>query len=70
MGVFCREVPDTDSDFQWYEFVVRDGYAAIRQADLAQNLEVLAEVDDVDIPLGEEATIEASCVNGDNGTRS
>lgn len=66
-AVFCREVPDTDSDFQWYEFVVRDGYAAIRRADIAQNLEVLAEVDDVALPLGEKATIKASCVNGDNG---
>ena len=43
MGVFCREVPDTDADFQWYEFVVRDGYAAIRQADMAGHLDVLAE---------------------------
>ena len=46
MGVFCREVPDTDADFQWYEFVVRDGYAAIRLADLAGNLDVLAETED------------------------
>ena len=67
MGLFCREVPDSDADFQWYEFVVRDGYAAIRQADLNQNLEVLVESDDVELPLGEEATIEATCVDGDNG---
>ncbi|MEQ1874989.1 MAG: hypothetical protein ABL953_14850, partial [Ilumatobacteraceae bacterium] len=30
VGVFCRENPDTDADWQWYDFVVRDGYAAIR----------------------------------------
>ena len=67
MGVFCREVPDTDADFQWYEFVVRDGYAAIRQADLAGHLDVLAE-GKADVPIGKTATIQATCVDGDDGT--
>ena len=67
MGVFCREVPDTDADFQWYEFVVRDGYAAIRQADLAGHLDVLAE-GEADVPMGEPATIQATCVDGADGT--
>ena len=35
MGVFCREVPDTDADFKWYEFVARDGSTGIRIADSA-----------------------------------
>ena len=41
IGVF-REVPDTDADFQWYEFVARDRFAAIHKADSEGNLEVLA----------------------------
>ena len=45
MGVFCREVPDTDADFKWYEFVARDGFAAIRIADSAGNLEVLTSTE-------------------------
>jgi hypothetical protein len=68
MGVFCREVPDTDADFQWYEFVVRDGYAAIRLADMAGNLDVLAETDDVRVELGSEIALEATCVDGPDGS--
>jgi hypothetical protein len=60
-GLFCREVPDTDADFQWYEFVVRDGYSAIRLADTAGNLEPVAE-GDASVPLGEEAALEIGCV--------
>ena len=63
VGVFCREVPDSDADFQWYEFVVRDGYAAIRQADSAGNFDVLAETDSPRLPLGSTATIAATCVD-------
>jgi hypothetical protein len=66
-GVFCRETPDSDAEWQWYEFVVRDGYAAIRLADLEGNLEPLAETDDVDLPAGEPITIEASCVDDADG---
>ena len=35
IGVFCRDVPDTQSDaeFEWYEFVVNDGFGAIRRSD-------------------------------------
>ena len=67
IGVFCRETPDTDADWQWYEFVVRDGYAAIRQADQEANLDILAETDDVSLPVGEPITIEATCVDDANG---
>jgi hypothetical protein len=67
MGVFCREVRDTDSDFQWYEFVARDGYAAIRHADSAGHLDVLAKTSKLDMPLGEKATIEAACVDDAKG---
>ena len=62
-GVFCRENTDTDADFQWYEFVVRDGFAAIRIADSEGDLEVLAETDDLTLPMGEMFTLEAACVD-------
>jgi hypothetical protein len=68
VGVFCREVPDTDADFQWYEFVVRDGYAAIRIADMNGDLDPLAETEEAALPLGTAATIEATCVDGADGT--
>ena len=67
MGVFCREVRDTDSDFQWYEFVARDGYAAIRRGDSAGHLDVLAVTHDLELPLGREATLEAACVDDADG---
>jgi len=63
IGVFCRENPDTDAEWQWYEFVARHGFAAIRRADSEGNLDVLAETDDVDTPIGEKMTIEATCVD-------
>jgi hypothetical protein len=63
VGVFCREVPDSDADFQWYEFVVRDGYAAIRNADSAGHLDVLAETRSPRLPLGSTASIAATCVD-------
>ena len=59
-GLFCREVPDTDTDFQWYEFVVREGYSAIRLADSAGNLEPVEE-GDASVPLGEEAELQVTC---------
>lgn len=67
MGVFCREVRDTDTDFQWYEFVARDGFAAIRRGDSAGHLDVLASTHDLDLPLGREATLEAACVDDADG---
>ncbi|MGH8969722.1 MAG: hypothetical protein ACRDV1_07205 [Actinomycetes bacterium] len=67
MGVTCREVPDTDADFQWYEFVARDGYAAIRVADSAGNMEVLEKTEDVRLPKGSRSTIEAACVDDASG---
>ncbi len=65
-GLFCREVPDTDADFQWYEFVVRDGYSAIRLADGAGNLEPIDE-GDADVPAGEVAELEVTCVDDGAG---
>jgi hypothetical protein len=67
MGVFCREVRDTDTDFQWYEFVARNGFAAIRRGDSAGHLDVLASTHDLDLPLGREATLEAACVDDASG---
>jgi hypothetical protein len=61
MGVFCREVRDTDADFQWYEFVARDGYAAIRHADSVGHLDVLSTSTKVHLPLGRGARIQAIC---------
>jgi hypothetical protein len=66
-GVTCREVPDSDSDFQWYEFVVRDGYAAIRLADSAGHLELLEEGRS-EVPLGEQVDVSATCVDQPDGT--
>jgi hypothetical protein len=60
-GVFCREVPDSDSEFQWYEFVVRDGFAAIRRSDSGGHIEVLARTDDAQLPIGKKAMITGIC---------
>ena len=67
LGVFCREVRDTDSDFQWFEFVARDGYAAIRRADAGGHLDVLATTTKVDLPLGQRTTMEAVCTDTADG---
>jgi hypothetical protein len=66
-GVFCREVPDSDADWQWYEFVVRDGWAAVRLADLEGNIDVIAETDDVDVAKGVPFAIEATCADDADG---
>jgi hypothetical protein len=67
IGVFCRETPDVDAEWQWYEFVARDGYAAIRHADLEGNLETLTETQDVTLTVGEPIAIEATCVDNPDG---
>ena len=59
-------MPDSDSDFQWYEFVVRDGYAAIRLADSAGHLEPLEE-GEAGVSSGEKVTIQATCVDKSAG---
>ncbi len=58
---------DTDSDYQWYEFVVRDGYAAIRRADSAGHLDILAVTRKAELPLGDRASLQATCVNDSQG---
>lgn len=67
VGVFCRENPDVDAEWQWYEFVVRDGYAAIRLSDLEGNITALAESDAADVPTGSPFVIEATCRDDDAG---
>src|SRR5262245_47082220 len=57
IGVFCRDTPDTDADWQWYEFVVRDGFAAIRKTDSEANMETLARTDDLTVSEGQPAAI-------------
>jgi hypothetical protein len=66
-GVGCRENQDTDADYQWYEFVVRNGFAAIRQSDVKGNIQVLAQTDKVSVPLGKAFTVEGVCVNDPSG---
>jgi hypothetical protein len=66
-GVFCRENPDTDADWQWYEFVVRDGYGAIRLADAEGNLTPLAETESLSLPLGTPIVLEARCADDESG---
>jgi hypothetical protein len=66
-GVFCREVPDTDAEYEWYEFVVRDGYGAIRRADLEGNLEVLAETTTPSIEFGRPFELTARCIDTAGG---
>ncbi|HEY4609580.1 MAG TPA: hypothetical protein VIH06_10265, partial [Ilumatobacteraceae bacterium] len=67
VGVFCRENPGTNAEFQWYEFVLRDEYAAIRRADSEGNIKPLAETHDVTAPLGQSLALEGSCVgSGDD----
>jgi hypothetical protein len=61
-GVFCRETPDTDAEFQWYEFVVRAEYAAIRLTDIESNIEVLAEDKEFSSTPGEQLRITGTCV--------
>ena len=68
IGVGCRVAPDDDSEMQWYDFVVRDGYAAIRRSDEQSHIEPLAEQDAADVPFGEPVTIEATCVDDAAGT--
>jgi hypothetical protein len=62
VGLQCRSSADTDSDFQWYDFVARDGYAAIRLSDSQSNIDVLADTKKVSLPLGTQFTIAAGCV--------
>ena len=64
-GLFCRDSRDTDADFQWYEFVVRDGFGAIRLSDTEGNIEVLASTDELSVPQGELIELEAGCVDAD-----
>jgi len=61
-GVFCRETPDTDADYQWYEFVVRDGYAAIRLTDSESNIVVLVEDKELALPADEEFQLTGACI--------
>lgn len=66
-GVFCQEQPDEDAEYEWYELVVRDGYAAIRRADMEGNLRVLAETRDLTLPANQQFSLEAVCVEGPEG---
>ena len=69
VGLQCRNSPDTDADYQWYDFVVRDGYAAIRLSDDKSNIDVLAESRDVSVPMGEQFSIGAACVTAGDDVR-
>ena len=62
VGLQCRNSPDTDADYQWYDFVARDGYVAIRLSDDKGNIEVLAEGRDAAIPMGKPFAIGGACI--------
>ena len=62
VGLQCRNSADTDAGYQWYDFVARDGYVAIRLSDDKGNIDVLAENKDVALPLGESFSIGAACI--------
>jgi hypothetical protein len=66
-GVFCREAVDTDAEFQWYEFVVRDGFAAIRLSDSEGNIDPLVETRDVSVAAGQPISVVATCRNNADG---
>jgi hypothetical protein len=66
LGVFCRET-EVDGVRRWYEFVARDGFAAIRRADDQGHLDVLVETDELSVPAGETTALEAACVDEDAG---
>lgn len=69
VGLQCRNSPDTDADYQWYDFVARDGYAAIRLSDDKSNIDVLAESRDVSLPVGERFSIGAACITAGGDVR-
>lgn len=69
VGLQCRNSPDTDADYQWYDFVARDGYAAIRLSDDKSNIDVLAESSDVSIPIGKRFSIGAACLTAGDDVR-
>lgn len=62
VGLQCRNSPDTDAGYQWYDFVARDSYVAIRLSDDGSTIEVLAQRSDVSIPTGELFSIGAACL--------
>lgn len=67
VGVGCRETPDTDANFQWYEFVARDGFAAIRQADDKGNIDILTQTKQVSLPRAKSFSIEGVCLDESGG---
>jgi hypothetical protein len=71
IGIFCREVadPDGDAELVWYEFLARDGFAAIRRTDSELNFDVLAETDDLSVGSGEPVALEAGCVDEGGSAR-
>lgn len=66
VGLQCRNSPDTDAGYRWYDFVARDGYIAIQLADDRSNIDVLAERKDVPIPLGKPFSIGGACITSGN----
>jgi hypothetical protein len=67
IGLACRVVPDQDAEMQWYDFVLRDGYAAIRLDDDQSHIKVLAEADTASVPFGTPINLSASCIDDAEG---
>ncbi len=68
VGVGCRSTTGDDAMFEFYEFVVRDGFGAIRRSDDESNIEVLAETSDVSVTFGEPFDIEGRCEDRSDGS--
>ena len=67
IGLFCRDNPDTDAEAQWYEFVARNGYAAIRLADQEGNITPLAEDRTIVLPPNQPAGLDVVCADQSSG---
>jgi hypothetical protein len=53
-----------------YEFVVRDGFAAVRQADERGDIDILARTDKVGLPRGKPSPLRASASMTPRGVRA
>jgi hypothetical protein len=67
VGVICRRTPQADGTVEWYEFMARDGLAAIQRAGDVIHGNILASTSDVSLPSGEPVTITGACVDDGSG---
>ena len=67
VGVTCRSVQDTDSEAQFYEFMVRDGLGVIRKNDLGDHVEELAKVEKLTLDRTRDHVVEGRCLTLPDG---